>query len=138
MSFLWLQLRIKNLESLSLIHLFVMLTLYLKKKACQIHNLVKEKVVFQASKVFNSDQVSDISESMKCASYFFRETTKYGAQVALVKKWPKILEIEVLEWTMVAQLHCVHCASLCINLIDNQLRLVSYLDPIHQIRDKNI
>ena len=141
MSFLWLQLRIKNLESLSQIHLLVMLTLYLKKKACQIHNLVndmKENVVFQASKVFNSDQVSDISESMKCASYFFRETTKYGAQVALVKKWPRILEIGVLEWTMVAQLHCVHCASLCINFIDNQLRLVSYLDPIHQIRDKNI
>ena len=47
---------------------------------------MKENVVFQASKVFNSDQVSDISESMKCASYFFRETTKDGAQVALVKK----------------------------------------------------
>ena len=48
---------------------------------------MEENLVFQASKVINSDLVSDISEAMKYASYFFRETTKREGRRDLLRNY---------------------------------------------------
>ena len=121
---------------------------------CCVVQLLSEKLLYNCSVLCCAVVEWKIVVQLECAvlcSFWVKNCCTTAVCCVLQLLSEKLLQdcsvlcCAVVEWKIVAQLQCaLLCTlhqflnSLCINFIDNQLRLVSYLHQIHQIRNKNI